>query len=111
MRIRRPYLIPEGQHGFAVPTVMFMLLAAFAVVTVGVVASIQAQGGTVRDQRSKSALTAAEAGVGQALLSYNGGFSPSDAFPCRGPASNPPNTVQPLATQPDGWGASVGPIT
>ena len=118
MSIRPPYLIfgrpcalGDEQHGFAVPTVMFMLLAAFAVVTVGVVASIQAQGGTVRDQRSKSALTAAEAGVGQALLSYNGGFSPSDAFPCLVPVSNPPNTVQPRATQADGWCASVGPIT
>ena len=41
----------RDERGFAVPTVMFMLLAAFAVVSIGVVASIQAQSGTVRDQQ------------------------------------------------------------
>jgi Tfp pilus assembly protein PilX len=58
-------------RGFAVPTVLFMLLAAFAVVSVGVAASIQAQSGSVRDQDTKSAFAAAEAGMNQALFRYN----------------------------------------
>jgi hypothetical protein len=114
MRIRRSNVVGasgavHGERGFAVPTVMFMLLAAFAIVTVGVVASIQAQGGTVRDERSKSALTAAEAGISQALLAYNGGFTPSkdaqgqDIPTCYMPVSNPPNTVQPRSPQSGGW--------
>jgi hypothetical protein len=50
---------------------LFVLLAAFAVVAVGVGASVQAQSGTTRDQRSKAAIQAAEGGVSQALLRYN----------------------------------------
>jgi hypothetical protein len=110
-RLRR-----EGR-GFAVPMVMFMLLGAFAIVTVGLVASIQAQGGTVRDQRTKSALTFAEAGVSQALLAYNGGFTPpsdgnGQAIPiCYVPVSNPPNTVQPRTPLSDGWCQPVTGVT
>jgi hypothetical protein len=48
-----------------------MMTAAFAVASVGAVASISTQRGAVRDQGSKQALTAAEAGVSQALLHYN----------------------------------------
>src|SRR5436189_3640867 len=115
MRIRRPNLIAGAralasrQRGFAVPTVMFMLLAAFAIVSVGVTASIQAQSGSVRDQRTKSALTFAEAGVSQALLAYNGGFTPpsdsgGNAVPtCYVPVSNPPNTVQPRSPLSGCW--------
>jgi Tfp pilus assembly protein PilX len=61
----------RSDGGFAVPTVLFMLLAAFAVASVGAVASISSQRGVVRDQDTKEALTAAEAGVSQALLHYN----------------------------------------
>ena len=80
MRIRRSTAVVGArgvvldERGFAVPTVLFMLLAALAVVSVGVVATIEAQSGTVRDQQSKSALTSAEGGVSQALLHYNGDY-------------------------------------
>lgn len=57
--------------GFAVPTVIFMMLAGFAVASVGAIASVSAQQGTTRDADSKTALAAAEAGVSQALLHYN----------------------------------------
>lgn len=60
-----------GEAGFAVPTVLFMILAAFTVASVGAVTSISAQRGTVRDQDTKTGLAAAEAGVSQALLHYN----------------------------------------
>ena len=61
----------RAEGGFAVPTTLLMLLAAFGVVSVAVIASVQAQQGSSRDQRSKEALAAAEAGVSQALLHYN----------------------------------------
>jgi hypothetical protein len=46
-------------------------VAAFAVATVTVVASVSAQRGTTRDQDAKAALGVAEAGVENALLRYN----------------------------------------
>ena len=70
----------------------------------GVVASIQAQSGTVRDQNTKSALTAAEAGVSQALLRYNGDFTPPVSQPCllpNGSSWAPPPCRAP-APIPDG---------
>ena len=60
-----------GESGFAVPTVLLALVAAFAVATVTVVASVSAQHGTTRDQDAKAALGVAEAGVENALLRYN----------------------------------------
>jgi Tfp pilus assembly protein PilX len=61
----------RGEGGFALPTVLLMLLAAFAVVSVGVIASINTQRGAVRDQGTKSAVQLAETGVHQALLHFN----------------------------------------
>lgn len=60
-----------GQRGFAVPTVLFMILGAFSVSMVAAVISVNAQQGTVRDADSKTALAIAEAGVSEALLHYN----------------------------------------
>lgn len=59
------------EGGFAVPTVLLMLMAMMAVVGVGVAASIQTQSGTVRDQQSKSAFSVAESGAQSALLAFN----------------------------------------
>jgi hypothetical protein len=67
--------------GFAVPTVLLMLLAAFAIVSVGVSASVNTQRGVVRDQGTKSAVQVAEAGVSQALLHYNR-IPPSETNRC-----------------------------
>jgi Tfp pilus assembly protein PilX len=96
--------VVSDERGFALPTALFMLLAAVAIVSVGVVATIQAQSGTVRDQRSKSALTSAEAGVGEALLRYNGGFATPASHPCLLPSGS---LVGAAATQTDGWCAAV----
>jgi hypothetical protein len=60
-----------GQSGFAVPTVLVAVIAAFGLASAAVLASVGAQKGTVRDQDSKQALAAAEAGVSEALLSFN----------------------------------------
>ena len=66
---RRCRLREEG--GFAVPTVLLAMVAAFGLATAVVIASVNAQHGTVRDQDSKSALAAAEAGISNALLRFN----------------------------------------
>jgi len=95
--------------GFAVPVVLLMMIAAFAIVTVGVTSSISAQRGSTRDQASKSALATAEAGVSQALMAYNGDFIPSASAPCLMPVSNPAGTVQPRAAQVGGWCAAAPP--
>ena len=63
----------SSQDGFALPTVLFMLLAAFAVASIAVISSVNAQHGTTRDMATKDALAAAEAGVQQALVRYNAG--------------------------------------
>jgi hypothetical protein len=60
-----------NEAGFAVPTVLFMLLAAGAIAGVAVTSSVLAQQGATRDSDTKAALTVAEAGVSQALLHYN----------------------------------------
>ena len=46
----------RAESGFALPTTMLMLLAAFAVVSVGVASTVSVQSGTVRDQSTKSAV-------------------------------------------------------
>jgi hypothetical protein len=97
---------PAGkQHGYVLPMSLFVLLAAFAVVAVGVAASVQAQSGTTRDQRSKAAIQAAEGGVSQALLRYNtyaSAVSPlTPGLPCIGPAATA------TAAGAGGWCAGV----
>jgi hypothetical protein len=76
MRLEKP--VPEhpspalrGQEGFAVPTVLFIVLASFAIAGVAIVGSIHAQTGTSRDLDTKDALAVAEAGAHQAWLRYN----------------------------------------
>jgi hypothetical protein len=67
-----------SERGFAVPTVLLMTIAAMGIASVGVMASIQGQSGTVRDQGGKSALAVAESGVEQALLHFNRGVAPCE---------------------------------
>ena len=59
------------ESGFALPTVLMLLLAAFAVVSVGVVATVDVQRGTVRDESTKSSVQLAETGVSAAMLHFN----------------------------------------
>ncbi len=80
----------RSQRGFALPTTMLMLIAAFGVVSVGVVAAIGAQKGTVRDQSTKSAVQLAETGVNQALLHFNR-IAPSPTNACSPVSGTPPS--------------------
>lgn len=79
-----------GEGGFALPTVMFMTFAAFAIASVGITASINTQHGTTRDFDTKGALAVAEAGSQQALIRYN-------AAAARG------QCVAPQTKQANGW--------
>lgn len=90
-----------SEAGFAVPTVTLMIVAALGMAGVAVSTSIQSQGGTVRDQESKSALAVAESGVAQALLQFNRYGLVSESDPCAplGTGSPDPET---------GW---CGPVT
>jgi hypothetical protein len=80
-RIRRAGARLRGEAGFAVPTVLLMMLAAFAVVSVGVITASNTQRGTIRDQASKGAVQLAENGIDEAILRYNH-LTPSASNPC-----------------------------
>jgi hypothetical protein len=96
----------NGETGFAVPTVMLAMIAAFGLGTATIVASVGAQQGTTRDENSKAALAAAEAGVANAMLRYNrvrtdAGSTADDCVPVGG-----------TSVAADGWCAAevTGPI-
>lgn len=72
----------SSESGFAIPTVLLMLVAALGMAGIAVSASIQGQGGIVRDQQSKAALVVAESGTSQALLQYNRYGIISGPTPC-----------------------------
>jgi hypothetical protein len=92
-----------SEHGFALPTVLLMTVAALGMAGVAVSVSIQGQSGTVRDQRTKSALAVAESGASQALLRFNRyGLAPA-AAPCAPVGSTLPEA--------DGWCAEVAGTT
>jgi hypothetical protein len=61
----------RSERGFAVPTVLLMMIAALAIASAAAFASISAQSGTTHDSRSKSAFAVAESGVSDAMLRYN----------------------------------------
>lgn len=63
----------RGESGFALPTAMFFILGMLAILSIGAVAALSTQRGTVRDASSKSALAIAESGAEAALLRYGRG--------------------------------------
>jgi hypothetical protein len=86
----------RSEDGFALPTVLLMLIAAFAIVSVGVAATVDVQRGTNRDQSTKSAVQLAEAGVNTALLHFNRIDAGSTGCAvgggwCQGPTYTDPN--------------------
>jgi hypothetical protein len=80
----------RSEDGFALAWVFFIMLAAFAVVTVGVMSTIDTGRGTVRDQQTKAAVQLAQAGVDEAVLAYNR-LAPSAANRCSPVSSSPPD--------------------
>lgn len=83
-RLRR---LRADERGFAVPTALAALLASFGLATAAVLSTVNVQQGSHRDQDSKSAIAAADAGASLALLRLNR-FQDrlSDTKRCVGPA-------------------------
>lgn len=87
-RIKR---VGRQEGGFAVPTALLMLIGGTAVVSIGVISSIQVQEGTVRDRGTKSALSVAESAVSEAMLHFN--RIPPNTNPCSPVTSSPPDVT------------------
>jgi hypothetical protein len=89
----------------ALPTALFAMVASLALASVAVMSSVDAQRGTTRDSASKSAIAAADAGAGVALLRLNRFQSKlSASTPCIGPAGE-------LQTASGGWCPATTPET
>jgi hypothetical protein len=63
--------LAESENGMALPTAIFATVAAFGLGSAAVIASVDTQRGTARDQNSKEAIAAADAGANVALLRLN----------------------------------------
>src|SRR5436190_7818910 len=89
----------------ALPTALFAMIASFALASVAVMSSVDAQHGTVRDRASKNAIAAADAGAGVALLRLNRFQKKlSASTPCIGPAGE-------AQTASAGWCPATAPET
>jgi hypothetical protein len=78
-----------AEAGFALPVVIFLVLAGLAIAAAAVTASLGGQKGTSRDYDTKDALGVAEAGVDQTLERYNlASIADPCAAGCSGTLSN-----------------------
>jgi hypothetical protein len=78
-----------GEEGFALPTVLFLLLASLAIATAAVTGALGGQKGTSRSYDTKDALGVAEAGIEQTLERYNlATTTPPCTTGCTGTLSN-----------------------
>jgi hypothetical protein len=100
---RHLFLWARSERGMALPTALFAMLASFALASAAVLSSVDAQRGTKRDSNAKSAIAAADAGAGVALLRLNRfQESLSVAHPCVGPAGE-------WQTESSGWCPATAP--
>lgn len=93
----------KREGGFAVPTVLMMIVGVFSIAMAGALVSMSAQRGAIRDADTKAALAAAEAGANQALLRYNR-FAPTNANSCVVSSSGTLGLAAPAGT---GWCSPV----
>jgi hypothetical protein len=100
----------RSEHGMALPTALFAMIASMALAGVAVLSSVDAQQGTKRDRDSKSAIAAADAGAGVALLRLNRFQSSlTTSTPCIGPSgeAQTPSGGWCPATSPESVGEST----
>ncbi len=90
----------RSERGFAVPTVLMIIVAGLGLGGATVVASIHAQSGSIRDQDSKDALAAADAGVQVALYRQNK-IATTSVQPCVVLGGG--GDLQPGSAAADGW--------
>lgn len=98
---RRLRLLVRSEHGMALPTALFATIASMGLAGAAVMSSVDMQRGTKRDSDSKSAIAAADAGAGVALLRLNryaNALTPAN--PCLGMSGS---TLVVTAPAADGW--------
>ncbi|HEV2790919.1 MAG TPA: hypothetical protein VGV69_06435, partial [Solirubrobacterales bacterium] len=61
----------RNERGIALPTALFAMIASMGLASAAVMSSVNVQQGTHRDQGSKAAIAAADAGANVALLRLN----------------------------------------
>lgn len=82
--LRMPRLLQHlirSERGMAVPTVLIVIIVGLGLAGAAIMASIYAQRGSVRDQDTKAAIAAADAGAQLAILRQNKVLT-TDALPC-----------------------------
>jgi len=94
----------RSEAGIALPTVLMASVLAMGFGSVAAVATINAQSGSVRDQDTKAAIAAADAGAQRALYSYNK-TATSTSLPCLVPGAG--GALVPGAALGDGWCPTV----
>jgi hypothetical protein len=95
----------RSERGMALPTALFALIASFGLASAAILTSVNAQRGTNRDNDSKNAIAAADAGASVALLRLNRFQSSlTEATPCVGPAGE-------AQTPSGGWCPATTPET
>src|SRR5262245_27770523 len=94
----------RSERGMALPTALFALVASFALATVAIFPSIDAERGTKNASERKSAIAAADAGASVALLRLNRFQNQlTTSNPCVGPAGE----AWPETTPGSGWCAPL----
>ncbi|HET9675914.1 MAG TPA: hypothetical protein VFP21_00240 [Solirubrobacterales bacterium] len=95
----------RSEHGMALPTALFAMIAAFGLASATVMVSVDTQRGTSRDSSSKQAIATADAGANIALLRLNRYASAlTVATPCLGVSSG---TLVLTGKSADGWCPAV----
>jgi hypothetical protein len=98
---RRLRHLLSGEQGMVLPTALFATIAAFGLATAAVIATVNVQHGTTRDQNSKEAIAAADAGANVAMLRLNRyAGALSTVTPCLGKSGS---TLVLAGASSDGW--------
>jgi hypothetical protein len=95
----------RNERGMALPTAIFAMVASLGLASAAVLSTVDVQRGGSRDNDSKSAIAAADAGASVALMRLNryaGAFS--TVTPC---LSAPAGTLALSAASADGWCPSI----
>lgn len=105
---RRLRLLLRSEQGIALPTAMFATISAMALGSVAVLSSVDVQHGTSRDNGSKSAIGAADAGANVALRRQNQYAAELDEEnPCLNEGSEEKLEPGPEASGSSGWCAPI----
>lgn len=95
----------RSERGMALPTAIFAMIASFGLASAAVISTVDVQRGGSRDNDSKSAIAAADAGASVALMRLNRYASAfSSSTPCLGVSGG---TLVLSAKSADGWCPSV----